>query len=73
MMCIKEDTGCDEHWVLYVNDESLNSISETNITLYVKIKPWNKEIKTASSPSYFTRVVLRCALEELTKTIRKEK
>ena len=31
---IKEDT-CDEHWVLYVSDESLNSPSETNITLYV--------------------------------------
>ena len=25
---IKEDTGWDEHWVLYVNDESLNSIPE---------------------------------------------
>ena len=30
----KEGT-CDEHWVLYVSDESLNSIPETNITLYV--------------------------------------
>ena len=28
----------DEHWVLYVSDESLNSASETNITLYVN---WN--------------------------------
>ena len=31
---IKEGT-CDEHWVLYVSDESLNSSLETNITLYV--------------------------------------
>ena len=30
----KEGT-CDEHWVLYVNDESLNSTPETNIALYV--------------------------------------
>ena len=33
-MGIKEGT-CDEHWVLYVSDESLNSTPETNITLYV--------------------------------------
>ena len=25
----------DEHWVLYLNDESLNSTPKTNITLYV--------------------------------------
>ena len=31
---MKEGT-CDEHWVLYVNDELLNSTPETNITLYV--------------------------------------
>ena len=30
---IKEGT-CDEHWVLYVSDESLNSTPETNITPY---------------------------------------
>ena len=35
-MAIKEGTSCDEHWVLYVSDESLNSTLETNITLYVK-------------------------------------
>ena len=34
VMHIKEVT-CDEHWVLYVNDESLNSTIETNITWYV--------------------------------------
>ena len=33
-MGIKEGT-CDEHLVLYVNVESLNSTPETNITLYV--------------------------------------
>ena len=33
-MGIKEGT-CDEHWVLYVSDESLNSTPETNIILYV--------------------------------------
>ena len=32
---VKEGT-CDEHWVLYVSDEPLNSTSETNTTLYVK-------------------------------------
>ena len=36
-MGIKEDS-CDEHWVLYVSDESLNHTPETNITLYVN---WN--------------------------------
>ena len=35
MMGIKEGTCYDEHWVLYVSDESLNSTPETNIVLYV--------------------------------------
>ena len=35
VMGIKEGT-CDEHWVLHVSDESLNSIPEINIALYVK-------------------------------------
>ena len=26
---------CEEHWVLYASDESLNSTSKTNITLFV--------------------------------------
>ena len=34
VMGIKEGT-CDEHWVLYVGDESLYSTLETDITLYV--------------------------------------
>ena len=35
LMGIKEGTCCDEHWVLYVRDESLNSTPETNMALYV--------------------------------------
>ena len=31
----KESPYCDEHWVLYVSDESLNSTLETDIALYV--------------------------------------
>ena len=34
-MGIKEGTCWDEHWVLYVSDESLGSTLETNTTLYV--------------------------------------
>ena len=33
-MGVKEGTS-DKPWVLYVNDESLNSTPETNIALYV--------------------------------------
>ena len=40
-MGIKEGT-CDEHWVLYVNDESLNSTTETNIALNVNKLKFNK-------------------------------
>ena len=32
-MGTKEGTRSDEHWVLYINDESLNSTPETNIAL----------------------------------------
>ena len=32
---IKKGICWDEHWVLYVNDESLNFTPETNIALYV--------------------------------------
>ena len=31
---IKEGTWCDEHWVFYATEESLNSTSETNNTFY---------------------------------------
>ena len=34
-MGIEESTCYDEHWVLYVNDESLNSTPESNIALNV--------------------------------------
>lgn len=30
-----KDGTCDEHWALYVSDGSLNSSTETNITLSV--------------------------------------
>ena len=33
VMGAKEST-CDEHWVLYVSDESLNSTPETNVNIY---------------------------------------
>ena len=39
VMDIKEGTCSDEHWVLYVSDESLNSIPETNIILM--LTNWN--------------------------------
>ena len=35
VMHIKDDTCLDEHWVLYVSDESLGSTPETNTTLHV--------------------------------------
>ena len=34
VMGIKKGT-CDEHWVLYVSDELLHSIPDTNTTLHV--------------------------------------
>ena len=34
-MGIKEGTGCDEHWVLHVSDELLNSTPVTHYTLYI--------------------------------------
>ena len=37
MTGIKEGACWDEHWVLYVGDESLSSIPEITITLYVKL------------------------------------
>ena len=35
VMGVKEGIYCDEHWVLYVSVESLNSILEINIAPYV--------------------------------------
>ena len=37
VMDIKEGTWSNEHWVLYATDASLNSTSETNNTVYVKL------------------------------------
>lgn len=34
VMGIKKSTCWDEHWVLYVNDESINSPPEASITPY---------------------------------------
>ena len=50
VMSIKEGT-CDEHWVLYVSDESLNPTPETNITLtgiFKKLEE-KKEIKAETA------------------------
>ena len=41
-MGIKEDTICDEHWVLHTTGELLNSTSETNVVLYVGSLNLNK-------------------------------
>ena len=35
VMDMKEGTCYGDHWVLYVSDESVNSIPETSITLCV--------------------------------------
>ena len=35
VMGTNEGTRCDEHWVLYGSDESLNLTPEMNIVLYV--------------------------------------
>ena len=32
---IEEGTCDDEHWVVHVSDESLNSLPEVNFTIYV--------------------------------------
>ena len=37
MVGIKDGTCCDEHRVLYVSDESLNSTPETNFTIFVDV------------------------------------
>ena len=34
-MGIKEDTCCDEHWVMYGSIESLHCTPKTNVKLYV--------------------------------------
>ena len=34
---IKEETGWDEHWVLYIGDESLESTLKIIIALYANL------------------------------------
>ena len=51
---IKEGTW-DEHWVLFINEESLNSTPEANISLYVNYN-LNKNLKKNSeAPVSFPR------------------
>ena len=45
VMGIKEGTCRDEHWMLYVSDESLNSTPETNIALYVNYLEFKQKFK----------------------------
>ena len=42
VMSIKEGTGWDEHWVLYVSDESLNSVPE--IILHYMLANWDLKL-----------------------------
>ena len=44
-MSIKEGTCCDEHWVLYISDKSLNSTPETDIALYVNYLEFLKNLE----------------------------
>lgn len=34
VMAIKEGMGCNEYWVFYATEESLNSTSEANNSVY---------------------------------------
>ena len=43
-MSIKEGTCYDEHWVLYVSDESLDSTPETSIAPYVNYQKFKSKI-----------------------------
>ena len=49
VMGIKEGTWWNEHWVSYATDESLNSTSETNNTLYVN---WFQILKKENGKRY---------------------
>ena len=39
---------CDEHWVLYASDESLNSTPETNILQYINEEILNLKLHKLS-------------------------
>ena len=47
VMVLMEDT-CEEHWVLYVSEESLNSTPEINIVLYVNQLEFKKKLTKQS-------------------------
>ena len=47
VIVIKEGL-CDEHWLLYINDESLNFKPDSNITLYAN-QNLNKNLKKTKS------------------------
>ena len=44
LMGIKEGSCWDEHWVLYVSDESQNSTPETITTIYVNYLGFKKKM-----------------------------
>ena len=44
----QKGTCYDEHWVLYVSDEPLNSTSETVIAMYVNYQNLNENLKEKS-------------------------
>ena len=53
VMGIKEGASYDEHWVWYVNDESLTSTPETSIALYVNYLKFKlKQNKTKQKSIY---------------------
>ena len=56
-MGIKEGTEYNEHWVLYAADESLNSTSETNNTVYVNQIELKKKQNKITAKGYQTEIV----------------
>lgn len=63
----REQGTCDAFCVLYVTDESLNSASETNMTLYVN---WNvnKNLKHKQSKTLSVSVKNSYCYKKLTST-----
>ena len=45
-----EEGSYDEHWVLYISDESLNSTPETNIALYGNWLEFKENIEKGKNP-----------------------
>ena len=43
MMGIQEGSCCEERWMLYISDNSLNAIPETNITLHINRLEFKQE------------------------------